>query len=660
MRLWPRRRNLRISTRIFAFGVFSLLSLGAVGLIYVLQDVRVDGYRRHSASARIDAELASVLQTGVQTLRQSEINFIYTDDERFIGSHDDAFLKTDSTVEQLLNRLNADALDSLAFSLTTIKQGLADYNAAFADIVSIKKKLGLYPKSGINGVILKGAAAVESRLADGSEPALSAAFQSLRAFERDYKLTHFPSAYTDFGKRTMDFTRLLSASALDADNKKALGDAMAAYADGVRAWVESDQRFRSVYQQLSNGFANLEPQLDDLVTNIKALDSSATQSENTIRAEARIQMAIAFAVITIITVLLAWFIGRGIARPVSRITVAMKAVAAGELDTAIPYTENTNEVGDMAKALEIFAMGLAETERLRSERTATDEATAERRLVERRRLADEFQSTMGALADRFARSSAEVADAARVLSETAEATSGQAQSVTGAAQLASTNVQTVVASAEELTASIREINEQVAKSAGIAGEAADEATRTEGNVRALSDAALRIGDVVSLIRAIAEQTNLLALNATIEAARAGEAGRGFAVVASEVKQLASQTAKATDEIGEKIGEIQVATNETVAAIGRITSTISMIREVTASIAGAVEEQGAATGEIAENTQRAAEGTQAVTGTIAVVGQAAQQTGLASNHLSELSAELEHQSADLQSEVAKFVDGLRAA
>ena len=660
MRLWPRRRNLRISTRIFAFGVFSLLSLGAVGLIYVLQDVRVDGYRRHSASARIDAELASVLQTGVQTLRQSEINFIYTDDERFIGSHDDAFLKTDSTVEQLLNRLNADALDSLAFSLTTIKQGLADYNAAFADIVSIKKKLGLYPKSGINGVILKGAAAVESRLADGSEPALSAAFQSLRAFERDYKLTHFPSAYTDFGKRTMDFTRLLSASALDADNKKALGDAMAAYADGVRAWVESDQRFRSVYQQLSNGFANLEPQLDDLVTNIKALDSSATQSENTIRAEARIQMAIAFAVITIITVLLAWFIGRGIARPVSRITVAMKAVAAGELDTAIPYTENTNEVGDMAKALEIFAMGLAETERLRSERTATDEATAERRLVERRRLADEFQSTMGALADRFARSSAEVADAARVLSETAEATSGQAQSVTGAAQLASTNVQTVAASAEELTASIREINEQVAKSAGIAGEAADEATRTEGNVRALSDAALRIGDVVSLIRAIAEQTNLLALNATIEAARAGEAGRGFAVVASEVKQLASQTAKATDEIGEKIGEIQVATNETVAAIGRITSTISMIREVTASIAGAVEEQGAATGEIAENTQRAAEGTQAVTGTIAVVGQAAQQTGLASNHLSELSAELEHQSADLQSEVAKFVDGLRAA
>jgi methyl-accepting chemotaxis protein len=651
---------LRISTRIFAFGVFSLLSLGAVGLIYVLQDVRVDGYRRHSASARIDAELASVLQTGVQTLRQSEINFIYTDDERFIGSHDDAFLKTDSTVEQLLNRLNADALDSLAFSLTTIKQGLADYNAAFADIVSIKKKLGLYPKSGINGVILKGAAAVESRLADGSEPALSAAFQSLRAFERDYKLTHFPSAYTDFGKRTMDFTRLLSASALDADNKKALGDAMAAYADGVRAWVESDQRFRSVYQQLSNGFANLEPQLDDLVTNIKALDSSATQSENTIRAEARIQMAIAFAVITIITVLLAWFIGRGIARPVSRITVAMKAVAAGELDTAIPYTENTNEVGDMAKALEIFAMGLAETERLRSERTATDEATAERRLVERRRLADEFQSTMGALADRFARSSAEVADAARVLSETAEATSGQAQSVTGAAQLASTNVQTVAASAEELTASIREINEQVAKSAGIAGEAADEATRTEGNVRALSDAALRIGDVVSLIRAIAEQTNLLALNATIEAARAGEAGRGFAVVASEVKQLASQTAKATDEIGEKIGEIQVATNETVAAIGRITSTISMIREVTASIAGAVEEQGAATGEIAENTQRAAEGTQAVTGTIAVVGQAAQQTGLASNHLSELSAELEHQSADLQSEVAKFVDGLRAA
>src|SRR5205823_2475962 len=145
-----------------------------------------------------------------------------------------------------------------------------------------------------------------------------------------------------------------------------------------------------------------------------------------------------------------------------------------------------------------------------------------------------------------------------------------------------------------------EISRQVQESARIANDAVQQAQQTDARINQLSTAAGRIGDVIKLITAIAEQTNLLALNATIEAARAGEAGRGFAVVASEVKQLAAQTAKATDEIATQIAGMQTATQDSVAAIKEIGTTIGRISSIASSIAAAVEEQGAATQEIARN------------------------------------------------------------
>ncbi|MEJ1157442.1 methyl-accepting chemotaxis protein [Prosthecomicrobium sp. N25] len=363
---------------------------------------------------------------------------------------------------------------------------------------------------------------------------------------------------------------------------------------------------------------------------------------------------------TLIAVLQGLFAVFRVSGPIRRITTAMSKVAGGDYRTEIPFKSQTNELGHLAQALAVFADGLAEVERMRAEKADQDRVVQARIVSERNRLADTFQSTMGSLAERFNKSSGEVALAARNLSATAEETSRQAQAVSGAAEEASTNVQTVAAGAEELSASIREITVQVNRSAAIAGSAANEATETAANVRALTEAAVRIGDVINLIRDIAGQTNLLALNATIEAARAGEAGRGFAVVASEVKQLAAQTAKATDDIASKIGEIQSATEQTVGAINRIVTTINTIQEVASTIAAAVEEQGAATGEIAANTQRAATGAAGVTGNITGVGQSAEMTGAASTQLMDLSSNLQTQSVELQQQVSEFVKNLRAA
>jgi methyl-accepting chemotaxis protein len=206
----------------------------------------------------------------------------------------------------------------------------------------------------------------------------------------------------------------------------------------------------------------------------------------------------------------------------------------------------------------------------------------------------EFDRSVAGVLQMVSTASTELQSTAQSMSMTAEETSRRSTAVAAASEQASTNVQTVASAAEELSSSITEISRQVAESAKIAGQASEQARTTNLQIKGLSEAAQRIGDVVKLINDVASQTNLLALNATIEAARAGEAGKGFAVVASEVKSLANQTSKATEEISQKISEMQAATGQSVEAIGAITGTIGRINEIATTIASAVEEQGAAT------------------------------------------------------------------
>ena len=349
----------------------------------------------------------------------------------------------------------------------------------------------------------------------------------------------------------------------------------------------------------------------------------------------------------------------GIVKPLSALNATMSEMDKGALDIVVPGQDRKDELGGMARTLETFRKGLEEGVKLREAAEAAKAAELQR-LQRERQVVETFQGKMVGLADSFVRSSSEVSDAAQSLSATAEETSRQAQVVTGAAEDAAGNVQTVAAATEEMAASVHEINGQVVRAAQVASEAASEIGNTEIEIRALSEAAAGIGAVVNLINQIASQTNLLALNATIEAARAGEAGKGFAVVASEVKTLATQTARATQDIGDKVDQIQEATQRTVSSIEKIIATITDMRNISANIASAVEQQGAATHEIAGNTARASDGTQQVTENISGVGRAAEMTGAASTQLMGLSGSLTEQAGDLQKEVQHFVKQLQAA
>src|SRR4029077_4524073 len=366
----------------------------------------------------------------------------------------------------------------------------------------------------------------------------------------------------------------------------------------------------------SEAYAKIEPVLAGVDKEVAQALATAEQRDVATRADTTLLMQIVIALATVSVACLVLLIGRAIARPLSAMTEAMRELAQGNFQVVLPGLARNDEIGDMGRAVEQFKQKAVErAEREAKEKAADATRHAQERRAEMHRLADSFEQAIGGIVGAVSSASSQLEMAAATLSRNAEHTQQLSCTVAAASEQASANVKSVASASEEMTSSVGEIGRQVQESANIADVAVTQAHATDARINDLSTAASRIGDVVKLITAIAEQTNLLALNATIEAARAGEAGRGFAIVASEVKQLASQTAKATDEITIQISGMQTATQQSVAAIKEISSTIGRISEIASTIATAVEEQDATTREISRNVSEAAKGTASVASNI---------------------------------------------
>ncbi len=354
---------------------------------------------------------------------------------------------------------------------------------------------------------------------------------------------------------------------------------------------------------------------------------------------------------------LAVVIGNGIAKPIQSMTNAMTRIANGDLSAPIQGGERGDEIGAMARAVEVFKQNAQQVEALNSRNTQQEQQAAE----ERRRLllemAETFRRDVGVLVNSVQQSAQAMQGEASAMLGVSTNVSEQSVSASSAAEEASTNVHTVAVASEELSASIREISQQVSKSAQIASDAVRQVDQNRATMEHLTESAAKIGDVVNLINDIASQTNLLALNATIEAARAGDAGKGFAVVAGEVKNLANQTARATEEITSQIAAVQTSTRDAVDAIKAIGLTIQEISEICAHIAGAVEQQGAATQEISRNVQQASDGTQLVSSAIAGVSEGATRSYRGAGAVQDAAGRLTGDAQSLSVKVEQFLNTL---
>ncbi|MEI7609360.1 MAG: HAMP domain-containing methyl-accepting chemotaxis protein, partial [Rhodospirillaceae bacterium] len=500
-----------------------------------------------------------------------------------------------------------------------------------------------------------------ARIGMAEESLLQARLNAVKFFNKpDEKFVgEVRNKIKDFSERIVDLQQYLVIPENIEACRKAIADSKeysAAFDDVIAAGYEVDRVVNKENRDIANKISEIAQKLKD-----GQLDTANRLGEST-RVEISSQQGTSTTLSIIAVVLglvVATVIARSIIGPVNDMTAVMSRLAHGDLTVMVPALSNKDEIGEMARAVQVFKDNAKENEKLKT--AQEEEALAKhRRQQESEELIDMFSASVSGVFHSLSEASSTMSNTAEGMKGVVFETNSQIDSVTAEVAEARGNSQAVAAASQELTAAIGEISRLVNTSSQVAEAGTCQAKEVIGKVTMLRDASDKIGTIIGIISEIASQTNLLALNATIEAARAGDAGKGFAVVAGEVKNLSGQTQKATIEITSQIGDIQAAIDGTVAAVQAIGDTVTQIYQSSAEIAAAITEQQSATDEIARNIQFISSSTDRISENMTAVRESADQTSVASSQVRDASGAMAGQTERMSVEVKDFLSAIKGS